>query len=251
LGIWTIGVPLSLSIRNKPEQYGYLTDGERNNTVIPCEYPVPAQAFEVDIGVKEALKSRAFWHIGLAMALLFLSISAVTVHVMPYLSSVGIARSISSVVATAIPLISIVGRLTAGWLGDRFNKKRIAIGFIMLVGLGLLFFSYAFDEGVGLLIPFVILFGIGWGSNLPMRAALLREYFGRNNLGTIFGFMTGLSALGAVIGPIFAGWVFDNWGSYHAAWLIFACLVFVASIIIATTPPVVTNNQRGDNEKFS
>ena len=99
-----------------------------------------------------------------------------------------------------------------------------------------------------LIVPFIILFGIGWGSNLPIRAALLREYFGRSNFGTIFGFMTGMIALGHVVGPLFAGWVFDNWGSYRAAWLMFACLVFVASIITATTPSTGTNVQWDDNE---
>ena len=250
---FTIGVPLSLMVRHKPEQYGYLPDGDQSDFIITSDKPGPEQAFEVEvnIGVKEALKSRAFWHIGLAMVLLFLPLSAVVVHVMPYLSSVGIARSTSSMVATAIPLVSIVGRLSAGWLGDRFNKIRVATGFIILVGLGLLFFSYVLNDRMWLLIPFVILYGIGWGSNLPMRAALMREYFGRNNFGTIFGFMMGMVAIGGVIGPIIAGWVFDNWGSYHAAWLLFACIVLISSIIMATTPSVAANVRQGDSEKFS
>ncbi len=247
VGMWVVGLPLSLLVRHKPEQYGYLPDGEQSNSIIPYEGLGPAQTYEVDIGVKQALKSRAFWHIGLVMTFVFLAISAVTVHVMPYLSSVGIARSTSSVVATATPLISIVGRLASGWLSDRFNKTRVATGFFAIMGLGLLFFSYASNEGVWLLIPFIILFGIGWGGNAPIRAALLREYFGRTKFGTILGFMMGMIALGGIIGTLFAGWVFDNWGSYHAAWLIFACLVFVALGIMATTPSVGTNVQLAHN----
>ena len=247
---FAIGVPLSFLFRHKPEQYGYLPDGDQSN--IQADKPVPEQAHEVElnIGAKEALKSRAFWHIGIAMTLLFMPISALVVHVMPYLSSVGIARSTSTMVATAIPLVSIVGRLSAGWLSDRYNKTRIATGFIVLVGLGLVFFNYILDERMWPVIPFVILFGIGWGSNLPMRAALVRGYFGRSNLGTIFGFMMGMTAMGGVLGPIIAGWVFDNWGSYHMVWLLFACLVFVASIIMATTPSVAANIRRGDNPEY-
>jgi len=250
VGTWVIGLPLSLLVKHKPEQYGYLPDGEQNNTAIPHEGPVPEQTYEVDIGVKDALKSRAFWHIGLAMTLVFLPISAVVVHVMPYLSSVGIARSTSSLVATATAVTSIVGRLISGWLADRFNKTRVATGFFAIMGLGLLFFSYASNEGMWLLMPFIILFGIGWGSNFPIRAALLREYFGRTKFGTIFGCMMGMIALGAIVGPLFAGWVFDNWGSYYAAWLMFACLIFVALIIMATTPPVGTSRQMADNAQF-
>lgn len=247
VAMWVIGLPLSLLLRHKPEQYGYLPDGEQSNTAIPYVGLGTTQTYEVDIGAKQALKSRAFWHIGLAMTFQFLAISAVIVHIMPYLSSVGIARSTSSLVATAIPLISIVGRLASGWLSDRFDKRRVAAGFFAPMGLGLLFFSYASSEGMWLLIPFIVLFGIGWGGNSTIRAALLSEYFGRTKFGTILGFMMGMVALGGIAGPLFAGWAFDNQGSYHAAWLAFACLVFAALIVIATTPLAGTNAQLPDN----
>jgi MFS family permease len=66
----------------------------------------------------------------------------------------------------------------------------------------------------------------------------VREYFGRNRLGTILGLMMGISGLGIVLGPLFAGWVFDNLGSYQAAWLMFAGLTLTATVIMATTPSV-------------
>jgi len=250
VGICVIGVPLALLVKNKPERQEYLSDSRRSVDENRGDRPTPAQVSSIDIGVKETLKSRTFWHIGLAMTLVVIPISAVIVHVMPYLSSVGVARSTSSMVAMSIPLVSIVGRLSAGWLGDRFKRVRVTTAFIILVGLGLLFFGYVTAQKMWLLILFVPLFGIGWGSNLPMRAALLTEYFGRSRLGTIFGFMMGLSAMGGVIGPAIAGWVFDRWGNYHVAWLLFAGLVFAAAIIMVTTPPMVNNNRRGSDEKF-
>ena len=75
----------------------------------------------------------------------------------------------------------------------------------------------------------------------------MREYFGRSRFGTIFGFTMALSALGNILGPPFAGWVFDNWGSYDAAWLVLAFLAFTATIIVVTTPPVGTNVQMSDD----
>jgi MFS family permease len=248
-GILALGIPLSLLVRNKPEQYGYLPDGERASSEVPNESINFERTFEEDIGVKEALKSRTFWHIGLAMLLLFVPISAVIVHVMPYLSSVGIERADASMVAMAIPLASIIGRLSAGWLGDRFKRTRVTAGFILLVGLGLLFFSYASVQSIWVLIPFITFFGIGWGSNLPMMAALIMEYFGRSKLGTIFGFMMGLSAIGGIIGPILTGWIFDSHESYYIVWLLFAGFVCVAGIIMITTPPVATANKLNNNKK--
>ncbi len=164
LGIWVIGLPLSFLLKHKPEQYGYLPDGEQSDTEIPYEGLASAQTtIKLDVGAKQALKSHAFWHIGLAMTLQFVGISAAIVYVMPYLSSTGIARSTSSLVATAVPLVSIIGRLGSGWLGDRFDKKRVATGCFAIMSMGLLFFSHVSNGRMWLLVPFIIPFGIGWG----------------------------------------------------------------------------------------
>jgi MFS family permease len=137
------------------------------------------------------------------------------------------------------------------WLGDRFKRTQVAAGFILMVVVGLLFFSYASAESIWALMPFIILFGIGWGSNIPMRAALVRGYFGRSNLGTIFGFMMGLFAMGGIIGPMLTGWIFDHYGSYHFTWILFAGLLCISTIIMITTPPVHTAVRTGENQPHS
>ncbi len=246
LGIWVIGLPLSLLIRHKPEQYGCLPDGEENSAVVTDNSLAQTQTVEVDIGVKQVLKSRTFWHITLALTFQITAVMAVITHVMPYLSSKGITRSVSSLVATTLPLLSIGGRLGFGWLGDKFDKKRVAVGSFIMTVLGLLCFEYTSTGWAWLLVPFLILFGISLGGNMPLRVSLLMEYFGRSNFGTILGFMLGTIALVSMAGPPFAGWVFDNWGSYQGAWLAFAGLTVMGVVIVATTPPVSTTPQAID-----
>lgn len=237
LSIWVMGLPLSLLLRHKPEQYGYLPDGEQSDSMAIYRGLTPDLAPETNIGAKEALKSRTFWHVALALTCQFIAINAVVVHVMPYLSSIGFARSTSSLVAMAVPMLSVFGRVGSGWAGDRFNKRRVSIWCMVLMLIGLVLFSYASGRWAWLLVPFIILFGVGWGGNVTMRAALLREYFGRSNFGTIHGFVIGMLSLGGILGPFFAGWIFDSRGSYHTAWLTFAGGVFLALIIMSTTPP--------------
>ena len=48
----------------------------------------------------------------------------------------------------------------------------------------------------------------------------------------------GMTALGGIAGPLFAGWVFDTWANYQIAWSAFTGLTLAAMITIATTPPV-------------
>ena len=199
-----------------------------------------AKAVGWDVLLSQEVLLGHFRHIGLAMMMHTVAISTLTIHIMPFLSSINIPRSTASLVAMAVPLVSILGRISSGWLADRFNKILVATAFFLITFLGMLCLSYASSEMVWVLILFIILWGIGWGSNHTLRAAMLREYFGRSKFGSIFGLMMGLSAVGGIVGPLFAGWVFDSWASYQIAWLTLTSLAFVSVIIIATTPAPTT-----------
>jgi MFS family permease len=246
IGMLALCLPLSLLVRHKPEQYGYQPDGEAENTVILNNSSAPAKTAEVNIGTRQALKSRTFWHIAVSLLCQAMMVSAVVTHVMPYLTSIHIPRANSTLIAMAIPLTSISGRLGLGWLGDRFDKRRVIAGALALMCGGLLCFGFASSTAVWVLTPFLILFGIGYGGNNTLRASVIREFFGRSNFGAIHGFVLGIMALGSIAGPPLAGWVFDNWGSYQPIWLVFAGLAVAAILVAITTPPVSSTAQPVD-----
>jgi sugar phosphate permease len=242
IGLLALCLPLSLLIRHKPEQYGYLPDGEMSNIEISNDLN-KAQTVEADVGAKQAVKSRTFWHIALALLCQAMMVSTVVTHVMPYLSSIDIPRARSSIIAMAIPLTSISGRLGLGWLGDRLDKRRvIAAAFAMICG-GLLCFAFTSSKATWLLVLFLILFGIGYGGNNVLRGSVIREFFGRGNFGAIHGLVIGVMMVGSIAGPPLAGWVFDNWGSYQPIWFVFTGLAVAALVAAATTPPVSTTVQ--------
>ena len=236
LGMLAVVLPLALVARHKPEQYGYLPDGELGSSAITEEGLTLAQTAEEGVGAMQALKSGAFWRIALALACFSMMGITLSTHVMPYLNSMGISRVTSGLVASAIPLVSIGGRLSFGWFGDKFDKRWISASAFAMMGLGLLCFEYASTAGVWALVPFLVLFGTGMGGIHPMRATLLRDYFGRSKFGTIFGFATGVMMIGNIAGAPLAGWVFDNWGSYQGVWSALACLAIISIALITTTP---------------
>ena len=246
IGLLAVCLPLSLLVRHKPEQYGYQPDGAVNEDLKLDDCPLPAESAEVDIGTRQAFKSRTFWHIALSLLCQVTILSTVVTHVMPYLSSVGIARTKSGLIAMAIPLASISGRIGLGWLGDRLDKRRVmAAAFAMMCG-GLLCFAFASSEASWLLVPFLILFGIGYGGNNTLRGSAIREFFGRSNFGAIHGLVIGIMMVGSIAGPPLAGWVFDNWGSYQPIWFVFTGLAVAAILLAVTTPPVSATVQPVD-----
>ncbi|MDZ4230695.1 MAG: MFS transporter [Dehalococcoidales bacterium] len=239
LGMLVAILPLSLVFRHRPEQYGYLLDGEEKEPVVAesgLELP-PVDDIE-EMTVKRALRSGAFWRLALAFTYHVMVVTAAVTHVMPYLSSIGINRSVSALAATAIPVMSIAGRLGLGWLGDRIGRKPVTVGALAITGLGLVFFGYIAQAGIWLLAAFLMLFSIGYGGINALRPSLGREFFGRTNFGTIFGIIIGINMIGGIAGPAIAGWVYDSSGSYQGIWVIFGLLAVVAIASVWTVSPV-------------
>ncbi|MBI2853682.1 MAG: MFS transporter [Chloroflexi bacterium] len=237
-GTWAVVIPLSLLVRHKPENYGYLPDGAAAGMPSAAGDSKSVQPSEKDFRPKEALKTRAFWHISIAALCMDMVAVAVLIHVMPYLSTVHAGRLESSLMATAIPLTSIIGRLVFGWLGDKVDKRKLAGVSFALMSLGLLSFGAIVYVGIGLIVPFVVLFSIGWGGMTVTRFGMVRDYFGRSSYGAILGFSNGIMIIGGISGPFLAGRAFDVWASYQGTWFAFAALAIFGMTISLSSPTV-------------
>jgi MFS family permease len=227
LGALALGIPLSFVIRNKPEQYGHFPDGKVTGGSIRKE---EIRSSKDSIRFRQVLKNRSFLFLNLTEAVRMMAVSTVVTHVMPYFSSVGISRSKAGLVAGAIPLFSIIGRLALGWLGDVFEKRYVMALAFGLMSVGMLIFCYVQIEWIILL--FLLLFPPSFGGTMVLRGSILREYFGRDSLGKMLGIVMGSASLGGIIGPTLAGWVFDVWGSYRFIWIAFSAFTAITIIMV-------------------
>jgi MFS family permease len=227
LGALVVGIPLSFVIRNKPEQYGYIPDGKLTPEPSLQKKIRPPQN---GLSFREVLKNRAFLLLNFTEAIRMMAVSTVITHIMPYLSSVGMSRSKAGLVAAAIPLFSIIGRLFLGWLGDIIEKRYVLALAFGLMGAGLLVFCYVRVEWV--IFPFLLLFPPSFGGTMVLRGAILREYFGTGSFGKMLGIVMGTASIGGIIGPTLAGWVFDSVGSYHFIWIAFSGCTVLAILLV-------------------
>jgi MFS family permease len=244
-----IGVPLSLVFRHKPEQYGYLPDGQKASSTgnatqitdnrLPKDLvkPVPVTS-SVNLSAMSALKTRAFWFICIAMLFSQASISAVQVHIAPYLENVGFAAVIAATWVMAVNLCVPIGRLGFGFAGDFTNKKYLMAAGIALQIIGLLIFSFINADRIWLIVLFILTFAIGCGGPIILRVALQADYFGTRSYGAIFGLMSTVISLGGLASPYITGWIFDVTGSYSQAWQLIALVSIPAIplILLAKRP---------------
>jgi MFS family permease len=245
------GMSLSSLMRHKPEPYGYLPDGK---TVMTTDEPLnrPALSYPDESTKQEpnitatgltsgqALRTGAFWLLSFSLLFQHLATSAVMVHIVPSLESVEISTTMAATVVTGMTLCSLIGRLGFGFLGDFHDKRYLIAISIVVQTIGVLFLAFISPDKVWLIIPFLLLYGPGYGGGIPLRPAIQADYFGTQSFGTIMGLMSIPSMLGGLLSPVFAGWVYDISGSYHMAWLIIALASIPAiPFVLLAKPPAV------------
>lgn len=239
IGLWILGIPLSFVFRHRPQDYGLLPDGDVPVTAPSRSRTVSSEAGDPrgsevraevimggpELSVGEALRTSAFWLLIVFSSFMGLSHSAMGIHEMPYLVTIGIPVEMAALTMTGITLSSIIGRLGFSWLGDRYDKRYLLAIAAGLQNIGIVIFG-VIQEPWHILL-FLLTYGPGYAGPIPLTPALQADYFGAKTFATL----RGIQALGWVftgfVGPLFAGWVCDVTGSYRLAWLVFA---FVGSV---------------------
>lgn len=230
--IFTVATPIAFMMRHKPEQYGYLPDGK----AAPAEEVGEARD-EADFTAREALRTRAFWLLSITFSLRLMVTGAVPVHIMPFLLDRGFPREVAATALGAIALISIVGRLAFGRLGDYVQKRYVIAGLLVLLAGSLILLGYV--KSPWQLFLFLGLYAPAYGGLATLMQLIRAEYFGRKAFGTIMGFMAMVIMLGTIAGPLFAGYVWDITGSYRFAFTVFAIAAIIAvGLILSAKPPV-------------
>jgi len=237
IGVLVIVLPLSFVVRHKPELYGYLPDGDAAEPVNEDDTK-PIKPSVEGIGVKQAMRTRVFWQLTTIFTFHALAVISVVTHIMPYLSSVDISKTVSSFAVSGIALAGITGRFSFGFLGDRFSRRMILAVAMGLTMLSLLLLSSIGNFGTWMVVPSIILFGIGFGGAVPVTSTSILDYFGRKNLGSILGIIMGIMMLGGMVGAPVTGWVYDTFRNYQGAWFTYAGILGIALICALTLPSI-------------
>jgi len=221
-------LPLAMSIRDKPEDIGLLPDGE------PPEPGVSvAQGVAEGLTLRRALRLRAFWQMAFAVMLVNVGMIAVIVHQIPYFTeSLGVSDGMAAALVTVMTLTSLLGRFGMGQLADMIDKRWVlAISFATCALALVLFATLTEAWQIAYALP---VFAIGWGGIIPVRPAFQAEYFGMRAFGAIQGIVFTVATLGGLIGPVFAGWMYDETESYRTAFLILSLGAMAAVPMVLT-----------------
>ncbi len=229
-----ICIPLAFIIRHRPEQSGYLPDGElsvKEETSGPGNEQGNHIA-EINFTLWQAMRSRTFWMLAIATALVSGTGVMATAYRMFFLIDRGFTQADIAEIFRIAPLMGLAGVLLFGYLGDVFPKR-----YLLAVAIALKSASVVILMTTGSIVQvyiYTLVYGLGSGM-VPLILAIRADYFGRRAFATItvaMMFISGLiSSPLSMPWPFLAGWIIDVTGSFQ--------LVFVLSMLIGFIPAVV------------
>lgn len=218
---WLLVVPLAFTLRHNPEDHGLFPDGVAPQNAPSARDPgAGSPSVEVDFELAEAFRAPAFWFLVLASITFQMTMSPLFVHLVPHLVTSGISAGTASLAVMFITVSSVLGRAGFGWISDLLNKKWLLIFTFALQAVGL--FAFAQVRTSSHLVFFLLAYAPSYGGAIAMRPAIVGEYFGRRNFGTIYGVLLGSGLIGGMSGPVVAGYAYDVYGDFRLAFVAFA-----------------------------
>jgi MFS transporter, OFA family, oxalate/formate antiporter len=220
-----IGVGAALLIENDPRDRGLAPDGEALQSGAGAELPA-------GFSVREAMRSRRFISLYAACLICSFGIFVPFVHLIPYALDHGVPQASAVLLLGAVGVGSTAGRFFLGGLADGLGRERALV--LMFVGMAGALLIWMFSTAFWGMTAFALVYGVFYGGFVAVLPALVMDYFGGRNVGSIIGVLYTSIAAGTLIGPSAAGFAFDVSHSYTLPILAAVCGNLIAAVIVVS-----------------
>jgi MFS family permease len=139
------------------------------------------------------------------------------VHIVAYCADLGYGVARGAEMLSLMLGAGIISRLASGFLADRIGGIPTLLIGSVLQGLSLLF--YIPFDGLASLYVVSAMFGLAQGGIVPSYAIVVREYMPAKEAGQRVGIVIMATILGMALGGWMSGFIYDQTGSYAAAFL--------------------------------
>ncbi len=178
----------------------------------------------------EYLRDSSFWGIVLIFGLMGAVFSGMSLHLFAHITDGGIDPIRASFALSLMAGLAFASKPVFGWLVDKLDARVSVLLSLLTQLLGLVIFL--FGSSYLLLLLAASAFGFGYGGMVPLRSALTAIGFGPLSFGEVSGAMRMAMAPFSMGAMPLAGWIYDVYGSYQAAFITFIGLYLLALLAV-------------------
>jgi MFS family permease len=214
-----IGMPI-VAWGLKAAPHGYLSDLTEDTGDVDLQ--------ESALPMKETLTSAKFWLLGGALLTANIGVGGMLHQMQPVLVSQGFTTAQAATLGSVFFAAVAIGRLSSGYLLDRFWPAAVAAVYLLMPIIGIAVFLSDAPAIFWIGVPAVLFLGLAQGAEVDFLAFLVPRYFGLGNYGKLFGILLVMLATAMSTGGFIFGALFDRFGDYRVA-LIVAAIAYASS----------------------
>ena len=163
--------------------------------------------------LRHIIWSRPFVLLYTSWGLATTGLNVAMVFLPPFAHASGVSPIAASALVSLIGGMSIVGRGGIGFISQKMDLVQLYQLSVLVMALSYLL--WLLFTGYGWLVAFAVTFGLGYGVRIALTPVVLIEFFGVGNLGAMLGLFFTASGISAMCGPLVAGLIIDQTGSYR------------------------------------
>jgi MFS transporter, OFA family, oxalate/formate antiporter len=133
------------------------------------------------------------------------------------------------------------GRILAGMISDKLGRKLTLFIFLVFQAILLVVLTQAQGKSPLAAAPVLIiisaLIGANYGSNLSLFPSITKDYYGLKNFGMNYGMVFTAWGVGGLVFSQIAGFLFDKYHSFNAAYILAASVLIIAAISVFFVKP--------------
>jgi len=173
------------------------------------------------LSLKEALATRAFWAFFGIFAATAIGIFGVSLQSVAYLIDRGYSELDAAFAFGSVGVLSFVGMVITGIAAEHWPRHLVATASYTLSLLGVAALALMQLQIHPLLLMVYILgLGLSSGARGPIITTLMAEFFAGRGLASIYGAANIGQGVGAAIGVLLTGLLYDYTGTYNAGFVL-------------------------------
>jgi len=199
--------------------------------------PAPERARELPAAdsLRPVLTRPAFWLLAIGSMTSIGAVGGTTQNLKLYLS---LDRHLGQAdIAGILSLLlvgSLVGRITMGWLADRWEKKYVMVLVYAIVALSIP--PLAMSSMPAMLRVFAFLFGVGLGGDYMLIPLMAAELFGVRVMGRLLGVIITADGIAEAVVPMGVAALRDSTGSYGSGFFVLVALAVAGAAAVSMLP---------------
>jgi MFS transporter, OFA family, oxalate/formate antiporter len=183
------------------------------------------------VTLKTAIRSTSFYLVLIVTGALWFCINGYIQNHSFFMTDLGKTAGEAAAVIGTFGMTAIIGKLLFGWLSDKFERRLIMVGSIGLLLISIFILKMC-QTNSGLLMPFAVVFGIGFGGAFSMIQIWVADIYAGKNFGSILGVVTMVDTIAGSAGMITLGNMRKSMNTYDGGFNVM--LVLCAVALVAT-----------------